>query len=139
MDKRVMRVQELVSDTLVRDTAISICGSRATTVSQRYDASATRSRNRLLIGVCNAAWMTLLLVGFIYFIIHGGYLKTVAVGSSVITVGEAVAQLHRRWKGAIAVPHRSETREIELVAARNAAETAFRTKSAFLSQMSHEI
>jgi signal transduction histidine kinase len=134
-----MRVQELVSDTLVRDAAISICSSRATTVSQSYDASATRSRNRLLIGVCNAVWMTLLLVGFIYFIIHGGYLKTVAVGSAAIIVGVAASPLRCRWKRAIASTHLSKTREIELVAAREAAEAALRTKSAFLSQMSHEI
>lgn len=134
-----MRVQELASDTLVQEAAISICSSRATTISQRYDASATRSPNPLLIGVRNAASLTLLLVGFAYFIIHRGYFTTVVVALAVIIAGTAASLLQRRWRQAIALTHRCEAREIELLAARDAAEAALRTKSAFLSQMSHEI
>jgi signal transduction histidine kinase len=134
-----MRVQELASDTLVQEAAISICSSGATTISQRYDASATRSPNGLLIGVRNAASLTLLLVGFAYFIIHRGYFTTVVVALAVIIVGTAASLLRRRWRQAIALTHRSAAREIELLAARDAAEAALRMKSAFLSQMSHEI
>jgi len=136
-----MRVQELASDTLVRAASIPTCGSRATNISQRHAACASRFPNRLLIGVGNAAWMTLLLVGFAYFLIsHTGYSKTVVGVLGMVILGFAAA--FRLFSGsirAISPTHGNATLESDLLAARDAAEAALRSKSAFLSQMSHEI
>ena len=79
------------------------------------------------------------MVVFTYLIIRRGYLATVLVSSAVIVLGAAALPLRRRWKRAILHAHNCAAREIELLAARDAAEAALRTKSAFLSQMSHEI
>ena len=136
-----MRLQELASDTLVQAASIPNCSSRATNISQRHARCAIRSPNFLLIGVGNAAWMTLLLVGFAYFlIIHTGYFKTVVGVLAVISLGAAAAfRLHRHSIRAISLTHGNATSESDLIAARDAAEAALRRKSAFLSQMSHEI
>jgi two-component system sensor histidine kinase/response regulator len=135
-----MRVQELASNTLVQAASISTCSSGATTLSQRPATSAIRSPNRLLIGVGNATWMTVLLVGFAYLIIHNGYFKSVVAVLAVVVLGAAAAfRLHRRSIRAISLTHASAARENDLLAAREAAEAALRSKSAFLSQMSHEI
>ena len=134
-----MRVQELASDTLVQDASISSCSSPATTVSLRYDESARRSPEGLFIGILNAAWMSLLLVAFAGFIIHRGHFATLLLAGAVIALGAAASLLRHRWTRAISHPDDCLAREIELRAARDAADAALRTKAAFLSQMSHEI
>ncbi len=131
-----MRVQELASDTLVQGVLIPTCSGRATTISHRHAASAIRPHNRLLIDAGNAASVTLLLLGFSYFIIHNGHFKAVVVLAMSILATAAAFRLHRRSKSAISLKERSAARENDLLATR---EAALRSKSDFLSQMSHEI